>query len=148
MAEHGNKKVLGELSDQEQEHRTHLWIGLGTTLISLLALSLHWWKHTLDLESLRVRREAEQAQVARAAAQHRFWLKEEIKSLKNQQEGLLKKIANESRMIRWGHERGADPTVVEQAEARRRKYQVKLEAVQKKLNRLRQSSNDQTRVKR
>lgn len=131
----GKKK---ELTEEELHHRNQVWLGIGATSVLILAIGLQVWKYNLENEKLRVQKQAEQVQAARAAVQNAFWVKEELKALKKQRDVLLKKIENESRMIQWGLERSTDPTVVEQAKHRRAIHQQKLEQVKHDLAKLRE----------
>ena len=63
--------------------------------------------------------------------------KNELKELKKEREELLKRIESESRMIKWGYDRQASPTVIEQAKARREVHQKRLDEVKKEIIKVR-----------
>ena len=132
-----NEKNTEELSDEERQHRLHLWIGVTTTLIAVTALGILILKHSMDEDKIVAQKQAAQQAAIEEAQRQAFWKKNELKELKKEREELLKRIESESRMIKWGYDRQASPTVIEQAKARREVHQKRLDEVKKEIIKVR-----------
>ena len=126
-----------DLTEEVQQQSMQMWVGAGTTLVVLLVFALQLYKYNSDQEKIAAQKKAaQQAAIAEAQAQE-FWRKNEIIELKKERDLLLEKIKSESRMIQWGIDRQASPTVIEQAKARRDVHQKRLDAVKEELKKLR-----------
>ena len=133
-----NTKIhSAELTDEAHPHRIQTWIGAATTLVVLLIFGLQLYKRNASQEKIAAQKKAaQQAAVAEAHAQE-FWRKNEVIELKKERDLLLEKIKSESRMVQWGVDRQANPTVIEQAKARRDTHQKRLDVVKDELKKLR-----------
>ena len=132
-----NDKKPEELSDEEKQHQMHMWIGSITTLIVLVAFGLLLFQHSMDEEKIAAQKRAAQQAAIEDAQREAFWKKNELKELKKERDQLLKRIESESRMIKWGYDRQASPTVIEQAKARREVHQKRLDEVKKEIIKVR-----------
>jgi len=132
-----NEKEPEELSEEEKKHRMHMWIGSITTLVVLIVFSLLLFRHLMEEEKIVAQKKAAQQAAIEDAQREAFWKKNALKEFKEEREQLLKRIESESRMIQWGYDRQASPTVIEQAKARREAHQKRLDEVNKQIIKLR-----------